>query len=475
MIMPKNRREILKIGASGAIGAAFLASPFSLNIAQSSANFIEIRAQKTQKSLVGKDGPLSDLWLYNGLTPGPEIRIKQGERVFVRLINELDEPTTIHWHGIRIDNKMDGVPGLTQQAVMPGEIFEYDFLAPDAGTYYYHSHNKTWSQVARGLYGVLIVEEKEEIFDKDHDLTLVIDDWRIGRDGRLDLASLGSMMDWSHGGRLGNLLTVNSQNVPVYQLKAGENYRLRLLNVANSRILEIDPNRFDAKILAYDGQSIGEAQNLQYSPLLLGPAQRVDLLVTPKMGGDFSIEELSIGEPFPFVNFEIIGEEPTKPNKPTIKTLPLNKIPEPDIANAKSFLLKMSGGAMRRVGDIYYQGKKLSGEDFRKTGQVWAFNGVANLPKEPFFSVKQGETIIIETLNDTNFIHAMHVHGFHFRVIERSHSDIDESHIWRDTFLIGADQRVKIAFVADNPGKWLYHCHMLEHAAAGMITWFEVI
>ncbi len=468
-----NRREILKYGAKiGASGAAFLAAPYSLKVAFASSNYIELVAAPIKQSLVGEDGPLSDLWLYNGQTPGPEIRIKKGERVLVRLINQLEEPTTIHWHGIRIDNAMDGVPGLTQEAVMPGESFDYNFIAPDAGTYYYHSHNKTWSQVARGLYGTLIVEEENEIFDRKHDLTLVIDDWRIGKDGKLDLASLGAMMDWSHEGRLGNLLTVNSQNEPSFKLNAGEPYRLRLINVANSRILEIDPNSFNAKILAYDGQSIGTPQILQYSPMLIGPAQRVDLLVTPKVGADFSIDELSSGQGYSFVKFEIVGD---KESTPSLVQLPLNNIPEPDIENAKTFPLKMSGGAMRRVGDIYYQGKKLKGDDFRNTGQVWAFNGVANLPEKPFFSVKLGETVIIETNNDTNFIHAMHVHGFHFRVIKRSGVEIDESNVWRDTFLIGTEQTVKIAFVADNKGKWLYHCHMLEHAAAGMITWFEVV
>ncbi len=466
-----DRRDMLKYMSAGAV---FLAAPFSLKIAQADSNFIKIIAAPVKKSLVGEGGPLSDLWLYNQESPGPEIRVKRGEEVLVRLVNELEDPTTIHWHGVRIDNKMDGVPGLTQKAVMPGESFDYKFIAPDAGTFYYHSHNKTWSQVARGLYGALIVEEESEVFDKEHDLTLVIDDWRIGRDGKLDLASLGSMTDWSHAGRLGNLLTVNSKNVPTYKLNANEYYRLRLANVANARIFEIDPNRFDAKILAYDGQSIGKSEKLQYSPLLLGPGQRVDLLVKPKLGNDFSLEELSVGEPFAFANFEIIGKEQEK-ELPSAPSLPFNNISEPDLENAKLFPLRMSGGAMRPVGEIYYQGKKLEGDDFMRTGQVWAFNGVANLPEEPFFTVKQGETVIIETLNDTNFIHAMHVHGFHFRIIERSFSDIDVSNMWRDTFLIGADQSVKIAFVADNPGKWLYHCHMLEHAAAGMITWFEVV
>ncbi len=466
--MRLNKRQVLKAIAGG---TALLASPPLWQVVQAAQDFIEFTATPSRQSLVGPDGPVSDLWLYNGSTPGPEIRVKQGARVRVRLINNLEEPTTIHWHGIRIVNEMDGVPGLTQRAVMPGETFEYEFVAPDAGTYWYHSHNKTWSQVARGLYGPLIVEEPQPSFDRDHDLTLVIDDWRLTPEGVLDLDTLGSLTDWSHEGRLGNWLTVNGEAQPKFSLNAGEAYRLRLINTSNSRILEIDPDGFGALVLAYDGQSTGTPKPLGYAPHLLGPAQRIDLLVVPEAGGSFKIEEISDMEAYPFASFEVLG--PAKPATPPV-ALPPNPIPEPDMENAITFPLRMSGGAMGRIEDIYYQGRKLEGDDFRNTGQVWAFNGIANMGEKPFFTVKTGETVIIETINDTRFMHAMHVHGFHFRIISRSGSTIDEGKPWRDTFLISPEQTTRVAFVADNPGKWLYHCHMLEHAAAGMITWFVV-
>ncbi len=134
----------------------------------------------------------------------------------------------------------------------------------------------------------------------------------------------------------------------------------------------------------------------------------------------------------------------------------------------------MTGGAMGRMVEAVYQGKVLSGEDYPRTKQLWAFNGVANLAEEPLLAAQRGETIILEVFNDTAFMHAMHVHGHHFRVIERSGATIDDGDPWRDTFLVGPEQTVRIAFVADNPGKWLFHCHMLEHAAAGMNTWFDV-
>ena len=214
-----------------------------LAMAGTASDFFEIKAKPAEWSLAGPDRAASSLWTYNGVSPGPEIRVRQGERVRVRLVNELDEPTSIHWHGIRIDNAMDGVSGLTQEAVPPGKTFDYDFVAPDAGTYWYHAHNKSWSQVGRGLYGPLIVDEPEPVFNRARDLTLVLDDWRLDRNYRLDTASFGAMMDWSHGGRLGNWPTVNGVKHPVMELERGQPHRLRLINASNARVMAFDTER----------------------------------------------------------------------------------------------------------------------------------------------------------------------------------------------------------------------------------------
>jgi FtsP/CotA-like multicopper oxidase with cupredoxin domain len=474
--MKISRRQILNAGmVTAAVGVlpasvrAVFAAPVPAGAAAGEDGVIQIVAGPSKHRLYTESPARSDLWTYNAMTPGPEIRVRKGERVRVRLTNNLEEPTSIHWHGIRIDNTMDGVAGLTQDAVPPGETFDYDFVCPDSGTYWYHSHNKSWNQVARGLYGPLIVEETEPAFDREHDITLMIDDWRLDGDGKLDLASLGSLMDWSHGGRLGNWLTVNGESLPTFELNDGEAYRLRLVNAANSRVLELDPSRFGAKVLAYDGQSLPEPAALDYAPFLLGPAQRVDLLVVPE--GDFALEEISGREAFSFAAFAVrAGSD----GQAAIPALPANQIPEPDLDNATPVKLLMEGGAMGGFADMVYNGKKLEGDAFRTTGQAWAFNGVANLAEEPLFKASRGETIVIETVNKTGWVHAMHVHGHHFRVIERSGATADDGQPWRDTFLIGPEQTTKIAFVADNPGMWLLHCHMLEHAAAGMNTWFEV-
>ena len=131
--------------------------------------------------LMNSGEKLTDLWLYNNSLPGPEIRIKEGELLDVYFQNKLTTPTTIHWHGVKVPNAMDGVSGLTQPAVEPGEAFSYKFRIFEPGTYWYHAHTMGWEQVARGLYGPLIVEGVKD-FETDHDITMMVDDWRLDKD-----------------------------------------------------------------------------------------------------------------------------------------------------------------------------------------------------------------------------------------------------------------------------------------------------
>jgi FtsP/CotA-like multicopper oxidase with cupredoxin domain len=143
-----SRRRLLQLaGAAASVGASS-----SIALARSDA-FIEFVARTATAPLLGGDGGPVPVWTFNGTVPGPTIRASKGDEIRIRFRNDLDQPTSIHWHGIRIDNRMDGVAGLTQDAVNPGETFDYVFEVPDAGTFWYHSHNRSWEQVERGLYG----------------------------------------------------------------------------------------------------------------------------------------------------------------------------------------------------------------------------------------------------------------------------------------------------------------------------------
>jgi FtsP/CotA-like multicopper oxidase with cupredoxin domain len=474
-----NRRQFVLGSVLGSAATTVLPGLHGAVMAQD--GFIEIRAVRARAPLLGPDSPMTDVWSYNGQVPGPVVRAARGETIRVRLINELDDPTTIHWHGIRIDNAMDGVAGLTQEPVKPGESFDYVFTAPDAGTYWYHSHNKSWEQLARGLYGRLIVEGDAEGFAADH--TLMIDDWRLDDGGAIDERSMGSMMDWSHGGRLGNWVTVNGTSYPELELAAGAANRLRLVNPSNARIYELEFKGLQAQLIALDGQMFGEPRPLD-GPLVLSPAQRADVMVTPKTEGEGELLALSGRERVGLAGFQITAGDGSASAAPVLKA---NILPEPDPDDTLGVRLVMEGGAMgmmqgARMGRNGMTGGMSGGmsgggmmgmRDLVQNGFAWAFNGVAGMPDKPLFAVPRGKSVRLTMVNDTRWPHAMHLHGHHFRVYSRDGRPEAQTP-WRDTVLMNAGETVEIGFVADNSGKWLIHCHMAEHMAAGMVSWFDV-
>ncbi|WP_437681416.1 multicopper oxidase family protein [Sorangium sp. So ce131] len=177
------------------------------------------------------DGQPLDVWAYNGQVPGPTIRVKRGERVRVTFTNRLARPTTVHWHGVRLPNGMDGVPGVTQPAVPPGGTFVYEFVPKDAGTFWFHPHLRSSEQVERGLYGALVVEDPAPPA-YSRDVVWVLDDWRI-REGAID-PQFNTPHDLMHDGRWGNVITVNRNIDERLAVRPGERIRLRLLKSGRS-------------------------------------------------------------------------------------------------------------------------------------------------------------------------------------------------------------------------------------------------
>lgn len=428
----------------------------------------ELIASVGKAQIAPENYPATEIWGYDGQVPGPAIRVKQGDRVRQKFVNKLPQASTVHWHGIRIDNRMDGVPDLTQKSVAPGDSFEYDFKAPDAGTYWFHPHNKTWEQMARGLYGALIIEEPNPP-QVDDDLTLLIDDWRLTDDASI-AGNFGSMMDWSHGGRLGNWITINGGGNFTHVVKRHQRLRLRLVNVSNSRIFTLNLTGMDGWIVAMDGQPLLQPEKAKN--LTLAPAQRIDLIVD--VTADAKTEAFLVSSErqknyaiaaFP-VGAAIRGNILAKP-----EPLPENPIAAiGNLKSAKPVNLTMEGGAMGRMGGAILNGAHLTMRELVGTGNAWAFNGVAGMTDTPLASIEAGQTVIMTIANETSWPHAMHLHGHHFRQVAKNNS----LGPLRDTLLMQRGEITKIAFVADNPGKWLFHCHMLEHAASGMMTWLEV-
>ncbi|WP_167647379.1 multicopper oxidase family protein [Mameliella alba] len=426
-------------------------------------------ARETSLQLLPAGYPETSIWGYDGAIPGTEIRVPQGGRVQRQLVNDLPEATSVHWHGIRIDNAMDGVSGLTQDAVPPGGSFDYDFLVPDAGTYWYHAHNRSYEQVARGLRGALIVEEPQAP-DVDRDEVLILDDWLIDPQSGQIAENFEQPMMMSHGGRTGNYVTTNGRYNLTLAAQQNERLRLRLVNAANARIFALRLRDMTGWIVALDGMPLAVPEPVT-DMLFLGPAQRVDLFVdiTAAPGDSAALLNVDTDEPFPQVAFEVAGQGASVARTAPAPLPPNPRMDAPDLAAATPFKLFMSGGAMGRMESAVLNGERKGFRQLAGAGYFWALNDVANMPDTPLAKLSPGEQARLSIINDTVFPHAMHLHGMHFREVMNGRTGP-----LRDTLLVGANESREIAFVADNPGKWLFHCHMLEHAASGMTTWVEV-
>lgn len=455
--MRLNRREMIAgMAASAAIPAMARAKP----------DLPTITAREGMLRLAPPDYPETAIWGFDGGVPGPLIRLEQGKRLRRRLVNELSQPTAIHWHGVRVDNAMDGVPGLTMDAVPTGGHFDYDFRLPDAGTYWYHSHNQSAEQVARGLYGPLIIEEPDEP-DVDHDVIVVVDDWRVTETAQIH-ESFGQLHDLSHAGRLGNYVHLEMFPRPD-RLQQNDRLRLRFINPSTDRILHLKLLGMDGWVMALDGMPLEEPQPLDN--ILLAPAQRMDVCVDVTSDtGEALIVQQERDSGIVLAEFAVENAS-ARSRRPAPVPLPPNPVQKAIVGeDTRREPMVMEGGAMGGLREGTYKGQRLSMRELVDHGQVWTLNGVAGLPEDPWIRLSQGETVQIPLINDTAFPHAMHLHGHHFREVLSG----GRYGPLRDTLLVDPGQRSDIAFVADNPGKWLLHCHMLSHQTAGMKTWLTV-
>jgi len=418
------------------------------------------------------------VWCYDGQVPGPLIRTKQGQAVTVDVRNDLSEATTVHWHGLRGDNAMDGVPYLTQAPIAPGETFPYTVDVPDAGTFWYHPHLSGSQQIGRGLYGAVIVDGADPIA-VDRDVLWVLDDWRLDEDATIH-ESFGNGHDGSHGGRLGNVATINGTPQEVFDVTPGERIRLRLLNTANARVFGLEFKGHDAWIVAMDGHPVSPTL-LGDGRVTLGPGQRADLIID--MMADPATEHPIIDghyarQTYQLAVFRYREGQTTRKHEPPRQEA-ANPVPEPDLANPLRFNLTFDGGAMRGFEQGILNGETLGFREIAQRGFFWTVNGVVrpplgpNSPKMPLASVPVGRTAQVRITNNTAWEHPVHLHGFAFRVLAINGKP-PAINARLDTILLGADDVADIAFVCDRLGDWAFHCHILEHQESGMMGFVRV-
>ncbi|MBN1237406.1 MAG: multicopper oxidase family protein [Gammaproteobacteria bacterium] len=413
---------------------------------------IELEAKITDIELV--PGAPTPVWTYNGVLPGPLIRAKVGDSIVVRFKNSLPEATSIHWHGLRLPNDMDGVPGLTQDPIPPGGEFVYEFKARDAGTYWYHPHVNSAAQVGWGLYGSIVVEDPADPEVFGDELVLVLSDMGVDENGQFLPEDTGGEFGDLFG-REGNLLLVNGKILPRLKARAGKPQRWRVINAARARYYTLRLPEHTFVKLGGDNGLAERSQEL--GRVVLVPGERADLVFTPSdEPGTVSVlqwipTERGFGSVYnrpreDMLEIETVDAAPVVP-EPVPEFL--REIEPIDITNAEELTLDLTIATETRM---------------HEKEVVMGINDVPYWDSEPL-EAAVGQTHVWNITNDTAFAHPFHLHGYFFQVLDDTR--IPE---WKDTVDVPANSTLRIAVDFDErPGVWMYHCHILDHADSGMM------
>src|SRR5260221_10918165 len=402
------------------------------------------------------NGKTLDTYTFNGTIPGPELRVRQGDMVAVTLINKLPVSTTIHWHGISVPNAEDGVAGLTQDAVKPGASYTYRFIANEVGTYWYHSHQDTSTQLPLGLYGAIIIEPKNPPVHYDRDYSVFLHEW-------------GAQ---SHDGVQGffvchatcaETLSMNDKlDKALFAAKPGDTVRVRIAN-SGEEIHYPALVGVPFKVIALDGHDLNEPTDLNNKFLSVGPAQRYDIsFVVPASGSVALIDGDDRAEPVGQHPMAVFGDGSSTLSYPTNAT-PFDFTTYGTPASAKITLNSHF--------DAQYNMVLGTKPGFYNGNMTLTFPiNDKTYPNIPSISIKPGDVVKIHMSNNGTFPipHAMHIHGHYFTVLAHNGKPLSGSPVYQDTAYIEQGETYDVAFLANNPGLWMLHCHMVEHDAHGM-------
>ena len=428
-------------------------------------------------------GTTVNTWGYNGTVPGPLIRITAGDTTRVRFQNSLAKPSTIHWHGIALQNDMDGVPGVTQDAVPPGGQFTYEFVPPDPGTYFLHSH--VGMQLDRGLYAPLIVDDPNDPGGYDAEWVVVLDDWVDGTGETPDqvLRRLEDSMDMGHssmskdGSGMGSMAMAGSSKLlggdagdvrypfylangrppadpEVFDAKPGQRLRVRIINAGSDTAFRVALGEHRLTVTHADGFAVTATDA---DAVLLGMGERVDAIVT-LADGVFPLVAVAEGKRAQAVAVVRTGAGTSGGPKVHPRELDGQVVlaahlePASGVAIAerepdRTHRLVLAGGQM---------------------GYRWTINGKTYDPERSLRAV-WGERVRLVFDNRSTMFHPMHLHGHTFSVMSRRGSRFIPGPR-KDTVIVRPAERIVIDFDAHNAGDWVVHCHNAYHQATGMMT-----
>lgn len=471
----------------------------------------DLTATVVKKEISGRN---VKMLAYNGSIPGPTIRVPKGAEITVNFINNTDVPSTIHSHGVRLDNEFDGVENVTQKAVEVGEKFTYKLKFPDEGVYFYHPHIREDYAQELGLYGNFIVvpEAKDYWAEVDREETIFLDDILM-EDGKIATFSK-STVDRVLMGRFGNTMLVNGDDKYKLPIKQGERVRFYVTNAANTRVFNFSIPNTRMKLVGADN---GKYEREEWvDTVILGPSERIVVEVWFEKSGDFQIVHKTPQKTYtmgtvaiesnptttsyllvPRTNQDIINSiNPLRPlfAKPsdkklnlTIDMMGMNNMQGSDMEGMYHMMPygQIMEGPMMMQGDF---GEKIEWEDDMAamnqmaTSKMIKWKLVDDATKKENTDInwqfKKGDKIKLTLFNDPNSDHPMqhpiHIHGQRFLVLA-TNGVANNNMVFKDTVLVQKDDTVDILVGMENPGKWVLHCHIPEHMEAGMISNFEVI
>ena len=368
-------------------------------------------------------------YTVNGTSPGPTLEATVGDLVEVTLVNDnVTDGITLHWHGVDVPNAEDGVAGVTQDAVLDGETHVYRFVADQPGTYWYHSHQVSHEQVRRGLLGAFVIRpEAAQPEDRDE---------------------LAVLHRYAEGATLNG-----EEGTTTVDAEAGESVRLRVVNTDNG-LATLWVTGAPYRVLAVDGRDVNQPGEIDDEKYGVPAGGRVDLgLVVPEGG---------VRVDFGGSTTMVFGDDPSAGDDPR---------------PPKTFVDLLTYGEPADIGfDTDEPDRRFDYRIGRRPGFLdghpglfWTINGHL-FPDIPMYMVSEGDVVVFEIDNGSGENHPMHLHGHHAVVLSRDGVAATGSPWWIDSLEVRDGERYEIAFVADNPGIWMDHCHNLVHATEGLVA-----
>jgi FtsP/CotA-like multicopper oxidase with cupredoxin domain len=399
-------------------------------------------------------GTTTEAWTYDGGLPGPLLRLNVGDKLIVHFTNRLPEPTSIHWHGLRIPVEMDGVPDHPVPPIAPGGSYRYEFVVPDAGLFWYHPHFHSARQLGDGLYGAILVEDPGEPAGLGDELVMVLSDIDVGADGKWRPHDAGGDVATLFG-REGDTVLVNGKLMPALGARVGVRQRWRIVNAARTRYFQLAAQGQKFLRIGGDGGRLSRPVEVE-RPVLI-PGERADLIWEPA------------GEPGQEIPLRWVPYDRgwgSTYNRPEVEVARIRLSSDPpraqaalpelarplvayDLAGARDVTIRLTRNDQNGKFALGINGRPFGGDDH--------------------LMARIGETQLWTIVNDMDWAHPFHIHGFFYQVLDGAGRPREPLE-WKDTADVPAKGSLRVAVrFDDRPGMWMFHCHILDHADAGMM------